>query len=462
MPEAKQMSKLTLISNFCKTSKFYSWAVRLNGHPRFILYAVIFFDLMSSNTPAFAQPWKESYINSPFAVYWDSVASSADGTKLIAVGNMSPSGASAVFTSTNSGLTWETNNAPFAIWTAVAASADGNNLVMVAATGPILTSTNAGASWIQSTNAPMLNWSAVASSSNGMKLVVTAINNQPFLFTNGEQYPPSVPIAFSPNGSIYTSTNAGITWRSNAVYSGYYVPPIGPGWSCVASSVDGDKLFATAGFEGIYCSTNGSIWIPLDTPLNYVVSVAASGDGIRLFMTGFDNSGNDIWAVSKDGGQTWTTNIAPYGSWPLVASSADGTNILVADAYAPIYTSNDAGVTWSTNDIPSDSGYGGWSTSPLWRAIASSADGSKLIAIGDWQKIYTWQFQPTLRLTVSKTNNLISWRNLSLSSGFVLQQNYNLSSNDWTDVVSPVTDDGTNFSITLSTLTNALFFRLKK
>lgn len=455
------MPKQVWISNNYKAAKFCSGAERLTGHFRFVAFAAIFFSLMNANTPAFAQPWK-TYIASPFVVYWDSVASSADGTKLIAVGNMSPSGASAVFTSTNSGLTWDTNNAPFAIWSAVAASADGNDLVMVAATGPILTSTNAGATWIQSTNAPMLDWSAVASSSNGMKLVATAINNQPFVFTNGEQYPPG-PSAIRPNGLIYTSTNAGMTWRSNAVYSGYYVPPIGPGWTCVASSADGDKLFATAGFEGIYCSTNGSIWIPLDTPLNYVVSVAASGDGNRLFMTGFDNDGNDIWAVSADGGQTWTTNVAPYGGWSLVASSADGTNLLVADTVpAPIYTSNDAGVTWSTNDIPAESGYGGSPILPFWRAVASSADGSKLIAIGDWQKIYTWQFQPTLRLATSRTNNVVSWRNLSLSSGFVLQQNCNLFSNNWTDVVSPVTDDGTNFSITLSKWTNALFFRLKK
>ena len=55
-------------------------------------------------------------------VPWTSVASSADGTKLVAVGD------GYIHTSADSGVTW-TKSGPWGYWTSVASSADGTKLI---------------------------------------------------------------------------------------------------------------------------------------------------------------------------------------------------------------------------------------------------------------------------------------------------------------------------------------------
>ena len=79
--------------------------------------------------PARAQPWTQT---SAPVTNWSSVASSADGGKLIAaVGNpFGPPGH--VYTSTNSGATWAPTTAPITNWASVASSADGTRLVAAA------------------------------------------------------------------------------------------------------------------------------------------------------------------------------------------------------------------------------------------------------------------------------------------------------------------------------------------
>jgi len=75
-----------------------------------------------------------------------------------------------IYSSTNSGVSWFTNNAPSEEWSSVASSADGSKLVAVANNGPIYSSTNSGVSW-QTNNVPSEDWISVASSADGDKLV---------------------------------------------------------------------------------------------------------------------------------------------------------------------------------------------------------------------------------------------------------------------------------------------------
>jgi hypothetical protein len=97
--------------------------------------------------------------------YWYSVASSADGTHLVAVVY-----SGGIYTSTNSGATWTQTGAPGEYWYSVASSADGTHLVAVVYSGGICTSANSGATWTQ-TGAPVEDWWSVASSSDGTHLV---------------------------------------------------------------------------------------------------------------------------------------------------------------------------------------------------------------------------------------------------------------------------------------------------
>ena len=142
---------------------------------------------------------------------WVSVASSSDGTKLVAavpyVG---------IYTSANSGSTWSPTSAPMEDWSSVASSSDGTKLVAVANGGGIYT--NSGSTW-SPTSALSEEWQSVASSSDGTKLV--AVNGY---------------------GGIYTSANSGSTWSPTSAPS--------TNWTSVASSSDGTKLVAVVGGGG--------------------------------------------------------------------------------------------------------------------------------------------------------------------------------------------------------------------
>src|SRR5689334_16687498 len=66
--------------------------------------------------------------------------------------------------------------------------------------------------------------------------------------------------------------------------------------------------------------------------------------------------------------QIWTGTSAPGEPWGAVASSADGSKLVAAGFY--IYTSTNYGASWTVTSAPSAS----------WQSVASSADGSKLVA----------------------------------------------------------------------------------
>ena len=85
--------------------------------------------------------------NVPTNSLWTGIASSGYGTKLVAVA----ANDSAVYTSTNSGASWISNNVPnnAGAWSAVASSTDGTKLAAAQNYGGIYTSTNSGVTWQQ-------------------------------------------------------------------------------------------------------------------------------------------------------------------------------------------------------------------------------------------------------------------------------------------------------------------------
>src|SRR5437867_1936950 len=133
---------------------------------------------------AFAQTWTPT--GAPYED-WGAVASSADGTKLVATGGAHQgyfwANPLPIYTSTDSGATWTKTSAPNNRWTSVASSADGALLVAVATIhgdfgdGLIYTSPDSGATWTQ-TSAPSNHWSSVASSADGTKLVAGGQSNE--------------------------------------------------------------------------------------------------------------------------------------------------------------------------------------------------------------------------------------------------------------------------------------------
>jgi hypothetical protein len=280
-----------------------------------------------------------------------SVASSADGSKLVAAARLG----GRIYTSTNSGVTWTPSSAPDFSWTAVASSADGSKLVATATSGgPICTSTNSGSTWTL-TSAPRNYWISVASSSDGSKLAAAA---------SGQ-----------PQSPIYTSTNSGADWMGN-----FFV--VSNNWSSVASSADGSTVFAAASSSpfgaSIYVSTNNvstnSDWVGTSAPGITWRSVACSSDGSKVVAV----AEGSIY-TSANSGANWAAASAPALGWVSVASSSDGTK-LVAVSTGSIYTSTNSGGTWTAVNASSGN----------WSGVAISSDGSKFIVVGD--SIYSTQF----------------------------------------------------------------------
>ena len=281
----------------------------------------------------------------------------------------------------SSGSTWGPR-APTLVWRTVASSADGTKLIAGPESGQIYASTDSGVSW--SPHGPSPGWSSSASSADGSKLVAASYNSVYTSSDSGTNWTLRSPAAYCvassadgkklvtahPGSGIYTSTDSGTNWTSRGLS---FI-----NWNSTASSADGAKLVAVATSGQIYTSTDsGTNWISRSPASLSWLFVACSSDGIRLVAVAY----NQQIYVSTDAGITWGTRESAR-SWYGVASSADGMK-LVAVAYGgQIYVSSDGGSNW----LPRESNRN-------WFAVASSADGLKLVAAeygsGGGGRLYT-------------------------------------------------------------------------
>jgi hypothetical protein len=283
------------------------------------------------------------------------VASSADGTKLVAAAHIT----GRLYTSINFGATWSSTALSADFWSSVASSADGSKLIAAAQdSGLIYASTNSGASW-SPTGVPFSGWRSVALSSDASRMAA---------------------VSDHATSSIFTSTNLGATWTGHFVESNY--------WSSVASSADGTQLFAAAALPqfplptastnsgaAIYTSTNsGANWAATSAPLNDWRAVACSADGSKVVAAAAG------WVyTSPDAGASWAAVNVPSLDWVSVASSSDGAKLMAASSTS-IFSSTNSGASWTALDAPSGT----------WRGVAISADGTKFVSVGD--SVYSSQF----------------------------------------------------------------------
>ena len=360
---------------------------------------------------------------------WTSITTSADGGVLAAVVN-----GDRAYVSTNSGLTWLTNNSPSTSWQAIAISADGSRLVAAAYGGPqgqtgsAYFSTNYGTTWTRSTG-PDRNWVALASSADGIRLLG----------------------ADASGGQILTSTNSGRNWITNS-------PPVSAPWSCVASSADGQRLMVAA--RGLNNCTNGPLFTPANAghswtsnnlPNQYWRSLASSADGQTLFAAVGGQHAGPIY-TSTNAGITWNPTGAPVTNWQSIACSADAVRLVAVLAERRvIFTSTNSGLSWQTQVFPSGP----------WSAVASSADGARLFASGD-RNIFTLQTLPAPRVETAITESqlLLSW--LVPSAPFTLQGTTNLFPPDWSGVAISPTLNFTNlhYQVVVPATGAAAFYRL--
>lgn len=259
-----------------------------------------------------------------------------------------------------SAQTWTQTSAPITNWQAIACSADGSKIV-AGFRGGMYTSTNFGANWVRASNAPAVLFPSVASSADGSKLVVVCNSN--------------APTGPSP-GPILVSPDSGATWNQTSA-------PLAE-WQAVASSADGKKLVAAARYVGpnlgiIYTSTNsGATWRPNHVPVKDWIAVACSADGDKVVAVikypggVYYPTNSGVIYTSTNSGATWVSNSVPNMLWYAVASSADGCKLVAVsdNGISPsVYTSNNSGTSWVSNTVPAGS----------YAIVASSADGNKLM-----------------------------------------------------------------------------------
>jgi len=275
---------------------------------------------------------------------WSSVASSSNGTKLVALDYNGR-----VHISIDSGASWTSNaTEPSRLWNAVASSADGSKLVAGVDGGSIYTSTDGGATWMERATDADRRWNSLASSADGSKLVAVNVS------VGG--------------GEIYTSTDGGVNWT---------LRDSGHRWYSVASSADGSKLVAAEYFGRVYTSSDSGVsWTApsIDSDRRWR-SVASSVDGSKLVAV---VAAGQVY-TSTDSGTSWTARaIDSDREWHAAASSADGSKLAAVTYGGRVYTSTDSGATWTERASDQD-----------WQSVASSADGSKLVAVVFRGLIYT-------------------------------------------------------------------------
>ena len=284
---------------------------------------------------------------------WVSVASSSDGTKLIAAEQGSDlSHPGRLYVSTNSGISWIPTGPPGS-WISVASSANGQKLIAAANAfgmgGQLYISSDGGQTWDARESART--WSQVASSADGVRMAAAAIDRSQAC--GGSQ--------------IYLSSDSGESWTPHGEIRN---------WTAIASSADGLKLIAAADQCGIYevytSGDGGETWTKQTFSEVGFQSIASSDDGQNLVAA----AGGRLY-TSSDGGVTWNARDV-VRAWFSLASSSDGRKLAAAVFQGQIYTSDDSGASWKPRAFAGN-----------WQAITSSSDGNEVVAVIAGGQIFT-------------------------------------------------------------------------
>lgn len=329
------------------TSSFFLLAVISS------LLFCLFSPIFSSDATAAGPIYNWSTVSALGTKYWTTLATSKDGSTMLAGGfGSSTDDQSYLYLSTDGGTTWiQTANNEHSSWNRAAISEDGSTLVAVEYSssnygpGNVYISHDHGSTWTIANALPPSYWVAVAVSKDGSAISVA----QQFGATDG-------------NGLVYTSTDGGATWLAASCTAR---------WNDIAMSADGSIIMAAPSYDPsynpgyLYLSTDGGVsWSQVSVGNRgyaYWGGVSMTDDGHTIVAVenreGSYASG-DVY-ISHDQGASWTETSAPTGLYNSVGMSADGQIILAAQENDQTgnnpgiaILSTDGGVTWS--QVPID------------------------------------------------------------------------------------------------------------
>jgi hypothetical protein len=406
-------------------------------------------------------------VDLPYSLFGWYVASSADGTNLAAASEIG------IYTSHDAGNTWNyvftPNNEPFS---GISSSADGT-LLAAMQSGNLWISGDSGATWNlagQTFNpASQSNWAwtnnADWKSAAVCGSAVVAVGF-PADSSGDEIY----------GGVICQSTDLGTTWNLLPAL----VPPVPPptptteyellqldGLLATAQTVP--DVFAATAFPAILGTTD--LQVPYGT--GYLRSLpfspwnlACSADGSTL-LAGTQLSGSlGPLYLSKNGGTSWTPTLTPSDGSGVecAAASSDGTKLVAAsvgssEAYPEIYISTNSGGNWHTNFQSGD----------YFISLASSADGSRLIAGGDAVFILNQTTQVVsntlpakLQISVIGRQVQLSWNTNQVLPLTLYTINDLLNPTNWVAITNKPLTINNQFVITLPVTNQMQLFRLQE
>jgi photosystem II stability/assembly factor-like uncharacterized protein len=241
-------------------------------------------------------------------VFHSKTKTAPNDQRTIALGDYSAGGY--IYISTDGGVTWQQKGTP-SQWSAIATSGDGTKLVAAVQGIPsdIYTSNDSGNTWVAN-NVDLSNnhyWSGIAMSADGTNLFTTD-----YYVSNATYTPPST-------GYIFASTDGGATWTSDATllstYGARYITQI-------ATSSDGSRVAVVhPGMSGMYVYIyNGSSWstsAAVDAASHQFSCIASSSDGRNLAVGAITN----YIYTSTDYGASWTQRTGTgTGYWVSIAS----------------------------------------------------------------------------------------------------------------------------------------------
>ena len=256
--------------------------------------------------------WRYIRPGTSFAVGWQ-VASSSDGSILLAGDNNREAGLAHVYTSTNSGTDWtrRTNGVGSEYWYCMGMSSNGQIMVAIPSTGGwgVIISTNTGNTW-NPIPIGFGGWYRSLTVSSSGTTIIAADNNN--------------------STGIFISTNMGVTWTQRTIDGG--------NWYVTASS-DGQKIAA--------CKINGYIYTSIDRGVSWTQRtsstiknwnwITSSADGTKLAAV--VKNGNIF--VSRDSGATWSESTgAGSNDWYGIASSANGSKLAAVANNTSIFISS--------------------------------------------------------------------------------------------------------------------------
>jgi len=269
------------------------------------------------------------------------IASSSDGTVLVKVEFPGD-----IYTSRDSGKTWNAQTTVDRFWKSVTTSFDGRLQAAVAANGNIFTSNDYGDNWVSRTSVNRF-WSSITSSADGRYLAAA------------ESY-----------GKIFTSNDFGETWISRTSASQI--------WSSITSSADGKRLAAAVTGGRIWTTEDfGVTWGDSESPARAWVSVTSSDYG--NIMAAVEANGKIY--TSTDGGATWQERTSVKKIWKSIVANADGSVLAAVEGVkGKIWTSIDAGLTWIAQEAAGQRD---------WTAIAINGLGDTLAAVGNGVRVWS-------------------------------------------------------------------------